>query len=582
MSFSKNDLELIKSKIVLSQEIEKKTKVIKKGKDSWCCCPFHDEKTPSCKINDDLGSYYCFGCGAKGDIFTIYTELYNFSFPEAVKELAQRAGIRIVDNFNESINKKNVKVYKILEISTKWFQDNLHKSNFCKEYLNKRNLTDETIKFFKLGFSSNSKKTLYEFLKEQNFNDEEILESNVVKLDKNNKFRDFFYNRLMFPIINEFGKIVGFGGRVLDNSNPKYINSPESDFFKKRNILYNLYNAKQSIRSKKNMLICEGYMDVISLYDKNIKTAVAPLGTSLTESHLLLSWKYVNKPTLMFDGDTSGLKASFKSAIMSLPYLTPSKLLQFIVLPNEYDPDTYINEYSLNKFSKYLKNPLSIVDFIFQESSKSIDLQKSDNKVIFDNYIDELVRNIKDSKIKYFYKNEFKSLFFQKLKSFSSKKQSIKIIPKTTSLKEKQIYSFLTAYLNHIKLRKDIYSMLIDSELLNDNQTEFLNFLHKSDFFKSNIDNIDMGKIPNNISQIYEKTKDSSIFQLFPYVSSNYESKEAIKEIKESINNLKTRLSNLKKINKSLNEIEINSSSMTWDELKNITFNLHDNEELLE
>ena len=112
----------------------------------------------------------------------------------------------------------------------------------------------------------------------------------------------------MFPITNEYGKIVGFGGRVLDNSNPKYINSPESNFFKKRNILYNLFNAKQTIRSKKNMLICEGYMDVISLYDKNIKTAVAPLGTSLTESHLVLSWKYVSKPTLMFDGDTSGLK----------------------------------------------------------------------------------------------------------------------------------------------------------------------------------------------------------------------------------------------------------------------------------
>ena len=114
MSFSKNDLELIKSKILLSQEIEKKTKVIKKGKDSWCCCPFHDEKTPSCKINDDLGSYYCFGCGAKGDIFTIYTELYNFSFPDAVKELAQRVGIRIIDNFDTNINKKNDTIYKIL------------------------------------------------------------------------------------------------------------------------------------------------------------------------------------------------------------------------------------------------------------------------------------------------------------------------------------------------------------------------------------------------------------------------------------------------------------------------------------
>ncbi len=582
MSFSKNDLELIKSKILLSQEIEKKTKVIKKGKDSWCCCPFHEEKTPSCKINDDLGSYYCFGCGAKGDVFTIYTELYNFSFPEAVKELAQRVGIRIDDNFDSNINKKNDKIYKILEISTKWFQDNLKSNKDCQRYLNRRNLSDETIKYFKLGFSSNSRQTLYQFLKEKDFEDKELLESNVVKLDKNNKIRDFFYNRLMFPITNEYGKIVGFGGRVLDNSNPKYINSPESNFFKKRNILYNLFNAKQNIRSKKNMLICEGYMDVISLYDKNIKTAVAPLGTSLTDSHLFLAWKYVNKPTLMFDGDTSGLKASFKSAIMSLPYLTPSKLLQFVILPNEYDPDTYINEYSLSKFAAYLKNPLSIVDFIFQESSKSIDLQKPDNKVIFDNYIDELVNNIKDSKIKYFYKNEFKSLFFQKLKSFSSKKQSINIIPKTISLKEKQIYSFLTAYLKHIKLRQDIYSMLISSELLNENQIEFLNFIHKSEFVGVTMDSMDISKLPNNIHKIYENTKDHNIFQLFPYVASNYDSEKAIIEIRESINNLKTRLSNLKKINKSLNDIEINSTSMTWDELKNITFSLHNNEELLE
>jgi len=581
MSFSKNDLELIKSKILLSQEIEKKTKVIRKGKDSWCCCPFHDEKTPSCKINDDLGSYYCFGCGAKGDIFTIYIELYNFSFPEAVKELAQRAGIRIVDNFDSNINKKNDKIFKILESSTKWYQENLRVNKDCQKYLKKRNLSDETIRFFRLGFSSSSKQTLYQFLKEQGFEDKELLESNIVKLDKNNKIRDFFYNRLMFPITNEYGKIVGFGGRVLDNSNPKYINSPESDFFKKRNILYNLFNAKQNIRSKKNMLICEGYMDVISLFDKNIKTAVAPLGTSLTENHLLLSWKYVNKPTLMFDGDTSGLKASFKSAVMSLPYLTPSKLLQFVILPNEYDPDTYINEHSLSKFATYLKNPLSIVDFIFQESSKSIDLQKSDNKVIFDNYIDELISNIKDSKIKYFYKNEFKSLFFQKLKSFSSKPQSINIIPKTISLKEKQIYSFLTAYLNHMKLRQEIYSLLIVSELLNDDQIEFLNFIHKSELIEVDIDNINTNKFPNKVSEIYQKTQDNSILQLFPYVRLDHDSEEIINEIKESINNLKTRLSNLKKINKSLNDIHINSSSMTWDELKNITFNLHNSEEIL-
>ena len=266
---------------------------------------------------------------------------------------------------------------------------------------------------------------------------------------------------------------------------------------------------------------------------------------------------------------------------MSLPYLSPSKLLQFVILPNEYDPDTFINEYSLSKFATYLKNPLSLVNFIFQESSKSIDLQKSDNKVIFDNYIDELVTNIKDNKIKYFYKNEFKSLFFKKLKSFSNKKQSIKINPKKISLKEKQIYSFLTAYLNHIKLRKEIYSMLIISELLTETQIEFLNFIHKSEFFEKDMDNINTTKLPNKVSEIYQKTKDNSIFQLFPYVRLDHDSEEVINEIKESINNLKTRLSNLKKINKSLNEIQNNSSALSWDELKNITFELHNDETLL-
>ena len=151
MSFSKNDLDLIKSKIQLSSEIEKKTKIIKKGKDHWCCCPFHEEKTPSCKINDDLGSYYCFGCGAKGDIFTIYTDLYKFSFPDAVKELAQRVGIKISnEGFNK--NQEDEIVFKILEISTNWFQQNLEINKKCKEYLISRSISQATIEKFRIGY----------------------------------------------------------------------------------------------------------------------------------------------------------------------------------------------------------------------------------------------------------------------------------------------------------------------------------------------------------------------------------------------------------------------------------------------
>ena len=162
MSFSKNDLQTIKSKIKISSELEKKTKVIKKGKDFWCCCPFHEEKTPSCKINDDSGSYYCFGCGAKGDIFTIYTDLYNFTFPDAVKELAQRVGIRITEE-NSKINKDREIFFKILEVSTIWFQQNLEEHEGSKKYLKKRLISDNTIKIFRIGYSYNFSANYWHF-----------------------------------------------------------------------------------------------------------------------------------------------------------------------------------------------------------------------------------------------------------------------------------------------------------------------------------------------------------------------------------------------------------------------------------
>ncbi len=579
MSFTKNDLEAIKSKIQLSTEIEKRVKVIKRGNDYWCCCPFHEEKTPSCKINNDLGSYYCFGCGAKGDIFTIYTDLYNFSFPDAVKELAQKVGIKIL-NKNSLEYKENEIIYKILEITTKWFEKNLEDNKNCKKYLEKRFISNETIKIFRIGFSYNKNISLYEFLKNQNFKDNDIFKSNVVKKDANNKIRDFFYKRLIFPIFNEQNKVVGFGGRVLDDSNPKYINSPESNFFKKRNILYNLNNAKQFIRSKNNILICEGYMDVISLYENNIKTAVAPLGTALTENQLFLSWKYVKKPTIMFDGDSSGLKASYKSALMALPLLTPDKYLQFITLPNNYDPDSYINNYSLKLFVNLLKTPKSLVNFIFDQSSSTIDLNNADNKITFDKYLDDIIETIKDKKIKYFYKTEFKSLFFKKLKnknSFSSPEKKTKSISK---LNDKQIYSFLGTFINQIDIRDELAPILIESKLLEDKQIDLINFIIKDDKINLTLEDILKSNIPNDILREIEKTTETRLFQLFPYCSKQYDSGEALSEVKDSIKNLNTRLLNLKKINKSLIEFDDNSSALKWEELRSIGSEILKNEEI--
>ena len=578
MSFTKNDLEAIKSKIQLSAEIEKKVKVIKKGNDYWCCCPFHEEKTPSCKINDNLGSYYCFGCGAKGDIFTIYTDLYNYSFPDAVKELANKVGIRIIEK-NTKKYEEYENIFKILEVSTKWFENNLFYNDQCKNYLKNRSISMDTIKKFRIGFSYNTNSSLYDHLKKNNFSDKDIFKSNVVKIDKNKKIKDFFYRRLIFPISNEKNKVIGFGGRVLDNSNPKYINSPESNFFQKRSILYNLNNAREYIRTKKNILICEGYMDVISLYENNIKTVVAPLGTALTENQLLLSWKYAEKPTIMFDGDEAGLRASYKSALMSLQYISPNKYLQFIKLPKNYDPDSLINKSSLKHLIELLKKPIPIVKFIFDQSSSSVDLSKAEDKISFDKYIDDIVDTIKDKKIKFFYKNEFKNLFFNKLKSRNKKNLIVKNKEIKDNLLSKQINSFVVSYLNHIDLRDDLAELLLNSNLLDDNQVEFINYFQKNQVKEMQIDEIKIKEIPKNYIKILKYVSENSILDLFPYCKKDNDSRETLLEIQDSVKNLNTRLLNLKKINKSLDKLDNNSSSLSWDELKKIKADLISTEE---
>jgi len=575
MAFNKIDLDNIKSKILISTELEKKTKIIKKGKDVWCCCPFHNEKTPSCKINDDLGTFYCFGCGAKGDIFTIYQDLFNYTFLDAVKELSERAGIKI--NFEKNSDfKKNDKIIQILETATKWFEQNLSlEKNNCLKYLQNRSLSNETIKLFRLGYSYNKKSSLYDYLKNQSFNDDEILKSNLVKKDTNSKFRDFFYKRLIFPISNIQGKVVGFGGRVLDNSNPKYINSPESDYFKKRSMLYNLNLAKDSARQKKNLLICEGYMDVITLFQNNIKSVVAPLGTAFTEEQLKLSWRFTDKPTIMFDGDEAGKRASFKAALMSLPFLIPNKSIQFVSLPNNTDPDSFLKNKKFYDLLDLLKNPINLINYIFYESSSQISLEDADQKISYDKYLDDLVKTIKDNKIKYFYKREFKNLFFAKLKNSNTKSRN-KSTPKITSLKRKQIYSFLASAINHKQIRFQIINILIKKIELEELEIKIVQNLSKEDINTFNTADI-IARFDDNIRKfVMSNITINSIYELFPYSSPKYDPEKALIEIKESSDNLNTRLSNLKKINKSLNTFEENSSTLNWEEFQTIYNELED------
>ena len=244
-------------------------------------------------------------------------------------------------------------------------------------------------------------------------------------------------------------------------------------------MLYNLNLAKNSAREKKNLLICEGYMDVISLYQNNIKSVVAPLGTSFTQEQLELTWKYTNKPTVMFDGDDAGVRASYKAALMSLPFLIPNKSLQFIRLPKDNDPDSFLEKNKLSSLVKILKSPTSLLSYIFEVSSEGVSLNDADQKISYDQYLDDLVKTIKDKKIQYFYKSEFKSLFFKKLRNLNNNNIKNTTPKQVSSLQRKQIYSFIASAINHSKVRFKIIECIFQNIELDEMERDILETLNR-------------------------------------------------------------------------------------------------------
>ena len=317
-------------------------------------------------------------------------------------------------------------------------------------------------------------------------------------------------------------------------------------------------------------------MDVISLHQNGIQSVVAPLGTALTEEQLVLSWNFSSKPTIMFDGDKAGLRASFKTSLMSLPILNSKRFLQFIILDEDYDPDSYINKFSIDNFVNILRKPIPLVNFIFEQSSKTLKLKSADEKIIFDKYLDEIITSIKDDKIKYFYKNELKSLFFEKIRNLknikSTEKRKLKSIQ--FSLEKKQILSFIAGCLNHVSVRKKIILLLLSSDLLDDKSVSFLNHLSSSSLINEEVNKIINSLDDKNFINIIKKSQEISVYQLFPYSSPSYNDEDCYKEIAESCQNLNTRLLNLKKINKSLDNFVNETNNLNWNELQKINIEL--------
>ncbi|MFL3876320.1 DNA primase [Wolbachia endosymbiont of Trichogramma kaykai] len=327
-------IDIIKSKLLLSDIVGKKVRLIKRGDSFVGLCPFHNEKTPSFSVSNVKGLYYCFGCSAHGDAFEFISQTEGLSFKEALEKLASVAGVELPKNL--SFSKENDKLFSALNLAANWFTQ---KNQGVVDYLKQRKILLKIIDKFRIGYAPSS--GLREYLNSSGIEDKIL--ANVGLINRNS--RDYFYDRLMFPIQNIAGKVIGFGGRALSSDQqPKYLNSPESQLFKKRENLYGLNFALSEIRKKQYLFVVEGYMDVIALHQAGISNTVAPLGTAISAEQIKNLWRFAKEISICMDGDSPGFHAAIRIAELVLPILEPGYTLKFVTLPSNKDPYDICNE----------------------------------------------------------------------------------------------------------------------------------------------------------------------------------------------------------------------------------------------
>ena len=374
---------------VISQYVRLK----RSGRNFFGLCPFHNEKSPSFSVSPDKQIFHCFGCGVGGNVFTFLMKIEGINFIEAVQMLAERANIVLptLENNGDSAKEElKAKVYKVNEFTADFYHKNLYlpTAKIAQEYVKKRKLSNETLKSFQIGFSGKFDE-LYQELKKQGFQEKEILESGLVNKNERGQYIDRYRNRLMFPICDVRGRVIAFGGRVLDDSKPKYINSPENIVYSKGRNLFGLNVAKKG--DLKKILIVEGYMDVISLHQRGITNVVAPLGTALTEQQGWLLRKNSEQIILSFDSDEAGLTAKMRALEILQHMGCDIRILQ---MDGAKDPDEFIIKFGNARFLNLVDKALSVVEFKVKILKRNLNLENINDKIKFLNEIAEIISKI--------------------------------------------------------------------------------------------------------------------------------------------------------------------------------------------
>lgn len=367
--------------------INSRVKLKKAGRDYQACCPFHHEKSPSFTVSQSKQFYHCFGCGVHGNVISFLMEYDKLEFPEAIEELAALHGLEVPrenvinrDSKPQASYKTRRNLYELLDLVAKFYQQQLTQDRASQAYLQQRGLSQEIIERFEIGFSPNAMDAV---LRRFGNNPEEVqklLDTGMLSKNDRGNVYDRFRNRVMFPIRDKRGRVIAFGGRVLGDEKPKYLNSPESATYHKGNELYGLYQALQHNENPEFLFVVEGYMDVVALAQFGVNNAVASLGTATTGEQIQLMFRSTEQVICCYDGDRAGRDAAWRALENALPYLHDGRQIKFIFLPDGEDPDTFIRAQGKEGFERYLEQALTLSEFLFDSLLTQVDLSTKEGK----------------------------------------------------------------------------------------------------------------------------------------------------------------------------------------------------------
>jgi len=423
MAFSPQFLDELRTRSPLSEVVGRRVRLIKKGREWHGLCPFHNEKTPSFTVNDDKAFYHCFGCSSHGSVFDFIMNTEGLSFPETVERLALDAGMEVPRDSPEERQRaqKFAGLQDVTEAACSWFERSLHmpEGKAALDYLRGRGIDDATLKEFRLGFAPNTRNALKSALARDNISDDLMVETGMlIRPPEERSDRtpyDRFRGRVMFPIMDRRGRVIAFGGRIMEDVEgaAKYLNSPETPLFHKGQVLYGLGQALGAARKSGHLIIAEGYMDVIALHMAGFTEAIAPLGTALTEEHLQLMWRIVREPVLCFDGDNAGQRAASRAAERALPLLKSGYGLRFAHMPDGEDPDTLIKKQGRDAMQHVLDTALPLSEVLWRMESGGAVPSSPEARAGLQQRLGEHTKRIEDPTMRSHFSSAFKERLWQ-------------------------------------------------------------------------------------------------------------------------------------------------------------------------